>query len=368
MTGALAGLRVIELAGIGPAPFAAMMLADHGAEVLRVHPPARRAGVASMNGPADVLARGRASVALDLKSGAGREMLLDLVAEADGLIEGFRPGVTERLGLGPEPCLARNPRLVYGRMTGWGQDGPLAARAGHDINYVSITGLLGAIGPAERPVVPLNMIGDFGGGGMVLAFGMLAGLLSAARTGQGQVVDAAMTDGAALLSAMIHGFRAVGAWTGRRESNMIDGGAFYYGIYPCADGEFVAVGAIEPQFLAALLSGLGLDPARFQPQDDRARWPDWRAEIEAAFRARPRVHWLSVFEGTDACVTPVLDWEAALTHPHNRARDTFIEVGGIPQPAPAPRFSATPAPRPAPPEQVESDPAQILARWRGRPA
>ena len=364
MSGALDGLRVVELVGLGPAPFAAMMLADHGAEILRVHPPARRAGVASMNSTADVLARGRASVALDLKSEDGRATLLDLLAEADGLIEGFRPGVMERLGLGPGPCLARNPRLVYGRMTGWGQEGPLAARAGHDLNYISITGVLDAIGPAERPVVPLNLIGDFGGGGMLLAFGMLAGLISAARTGRGQVVDAAMSDGVALLSAMIHGFRAAGAWAGGRETNMLDGGAFYYGIYPCADGAFVAVGAIEPQFLAALLAGLGLEPTDFQPQDDRARWPEWRARIAARFRAHPREHWLRIFDGTDACVTPVLDWDAALAHPHNAARGTFIEIDGVAQPAPAPRFSETPAGRPTAPDLGNQNPQAILARWR----
>ncbi|TCO72824.1 CaiB/BaiF CoA transferase family protein [Rhodovulum euryhalinum] len=366
MTGALDGLRIVEFVGLGPAPFAAMMLADHGAEVLRIHPPARRSDIATMDSPADVLARSRACVSLDLKSGAGRAMALDLIAEADGLIEGFRPGVMERLGLGPAEGLSRNPRLVYGRMTGWGQDGPLAARAGHDINYIALTGVLDAIGPADRPAVPLNLVGDFGGGGMLMAFGMLAGLISAARTGQGQVVDAAMTDGAALLSAMIHGFRAGGAWGPGRAANMLDGGAFYYGVYACADGRFVAVGAIEPQFLVALLTGLGLDPAAFQPQDDRTRWPAWRACLAAAFQTRTRAEWLARFEGVDACLGPVLDWDEAQAHPHNAARATFVEAGGVPQPAPAPRFSATPAPRPSPPETDRRDPAVILARWRGR--
>ncbi|TCP43253.1 CaiB/BaiF CoA transferase family protein [Rhodovulum marinum] len=364
MTGALAGLRVVEFVGLGPAPFAAMMLADHGAEVLRIHPPVRRSDIATMDSPADVLARGREGVALDLKSEAGRAMALDLVAEADGLIEGFRPGVMERLGLGPEICLSRNPRLVYGRMTGWGQDGPLAQRAGHDINYIGLTGVLSAIGPADRPAVPLNLVGDFGGGGMLLAFGMLAGLIAAGRTGAGQVVDAAMTDGAALLSAMIHGFRAGGAWKGGRAANLLDGGAFHYGVYACADGAFVAVGALEPQFLRALLTGLDLDPADFHPVDDRARWPEWRDRLAAAFRSRTRAEWLARFEGVDACLSPVLDWDAALADPHNAARATFVEVAGVTQPAPAPRFSATPAPPPTPPRDARGDAGAVLARWR----
>lgn len=366
--GALAGLRIVEFVGIGPAPFAAMMLADHGAEVLRLHPLRPRSGVATIDTPADVLARGRASVALDLKAAEGRALALDLVAGAEGLIEGFRPGVMERLGLGPEPCLGRNPQLAYGRMTGWGQDGPLAARAGHDINYVALTGVLGAIGPAERPVPPLNLVGDFGGGGMLLAFGMLAAVLSARATGRGQVVDAAMTDGAALLSAMVHGFRAGGAWDGARGSNMLDGGAFYYGTYACADGGFVAVGAIEPQFLGRMLALLGLDPGAFAPQEDRARWPLFRARLAAAFARQPRDHWAALFAGEDACVTPVLDWDEAVAHPHNRARGTFAEAGGIVQPAPAPRFSATPAPAPLPPSPPGPDAAAVLVRWGIAPA
>jgi alpha-methylacyl-CoA racemase len=362
LSGALAGLRVVELVGLGPAPFAAMMLADHGADVLRIHPPNARAAVATLNTPADVLARGRPSVAVDLKAPAGRALVLDLVAGADALIEGFRPGVAERLGLGPETCLARNPRLAYGRMTGWGQDGPLARRAGHDINYLALTGVLGAIGPAERPVPPLNLVADFGGGGLMLAFGMLVAVLSARATGRGQVVDAAMVDGASLLSAMIHGFRAGGAWGGARAANLLDGGAPFYGTYACADGRFVAVGAIEPAFHALLIQGLGLDPAEF-PQDDPALWPGQRARLAAVFATRPRDAWAALFEGTDACLTPVLDWDEAAAHPHNRARGTMAAPGGVPQPVPAPRFSATPAPPPRPPSPPSAGATATLRAW-----
>jgi alpha-methylacyl-CoA racemase len=318
--------------------------------------------VATLNTPADVLARGRPSVAVDLKAPAGRALVLDLVAGADALIEGFRPGVAERLGLGPGPCLARNPRLAYGRMTGWGQDGPLAPRAGHDINYLALTGVLGAIGPAARPVPPLNLVADFGGGGLVLAFGLLAAVLSARTTGRGQVVDAAMVDGAALLAAMIHGFRAGGAWPGGREANLLDGGAPFYGTYACADGRFVAVGAIEPAFHAVLMRGLGLDPAEF-PQDEPALWPGQRARLAAVFATRPRDAWAALFEGTDACLTPVLDWDEAADHPHNRARGTMAAPGGVPQPMPAPRFSATPAPQPRPPSPPGPAAAATLGAW-----
>ena len=362
MGGALCGVKIVELVGLGPAPFAAMMLADHGADVIRVHPLKPRADIPSINTPADILARGRPSIALDLKSDAGRALLLDLVAGADGLVEGFRPGVVERLGVGPAPCLARNPALVYGRMTGWGQDGPLADTAGHDINYIALSGVLAATGPAERPVLPLNLVGDFGGGGMVLAFGMLAGILSARGGGKGQVVDAAMTDGAALLSAMIHGFRAADAWQTAREANLLDGGAYFYGTYRCADDRFMAVGAVEPQFHALLLQGLGLDPADFD-QRDQARWPEYRDRIAAAFASAPRAHWIAVFDGSDACVTPVLDWDEAIQAPHNQARGTFDTIGGVTQPAPAPRFSATPAPRPTPPRLPGADAGAALADW-----
>ena len=350
MTGTLHGLRVVELAGLGPAPFAAMMLADHGAQVIRLHALAPRQGIPSVDTAGDVLARGRGSVALDLKSPEGRALALDLIAGADALIEGFRPGVAERLGLGPAPCLARNPRLAYGRMTGWGQTGPLAPRAGHDINYIALTGALAAIGPTERPVLPLNLLGEFAGGGMMLAFGLLAAVIHARTTGQGQVIDAAMTDGASLLTAMIHGFRGAGAWSNAREANLLDGGAWFYSLYPCADGKHLAVGCIEPQFRAAFLHTLGLTDLG----------PDPRATLTALFATEPRDHWAALFDGTDACVTPVLDWDEAQAHPHNLARAGFATVAGVPQPNPAPRFSASPAPPLSPPGLP--DPA-TLSLW-----
>lgn len=367
MPGALEGLRIVELAGLGPAPFAAMMLADHGAEVIRIHALRPRRGIPSVDTAGDVLARGRGSVAVDLKSPEGRALVLDLVAQADGLIEGYRPGVTERLGLGPAECLARNPQLAYGRMTGWGQSGPLADRAGHDINYIALSGALHATGPAERPLAPLNLVGDFGGGGMVLAFGMLAAILRARSGGTGQVIDAAMTDGAALLTAMIHGFRAAGAWSGGREANLLDGGAYFYATYPCADGRFLAVGAIEPQFHAAFLAGLGLDPASFD-QADEAGWPDAKARIGAVLAHHPRDHWAAVFEGTDACVSPVLDWDEAARHPHNAARGTFARIAEVTQPAPAPRFSRSPAPPPAPAGLPDGRAPDLLEGWGIAPA
>lgn len=362
MPGALEGLRVVELVGLGPAPFAAMMLADHGAEVLRIHPLKPRPGIPSIDTPADILSRGRASIAVDLKRPEGRELVLELTDGADALLEGFRPGVTERLGLGPEDCLARNPRLVYGRMTGWGQTGPLAALAGHDLNYISLSGVLEAIGPAERPVVPLNLIGDFGAGGMLMAFGLLAAVLHARSIGRGQIVDASMSDGTALLSAMMHGFRAAGAWHTAREANLLDGGAYFYSTYRCSDGRFVAVGSIEPQFHALLLEGLGLDPADFN-QVDRARWPEFRNRLASIFAEKPRDHWAAVFANSDACVTPVLDWEEAPRHPHNVARETFTDIAGILQPSPAPRFSSTPAPQPRPPALPDDLATDTLGKW-----
>lgn len=362
MAGVLEGLRFVELAGLGPAPFAAMMLADHGAEVLRIHALRPRRGIPTVDTTADLLARNRSSVAVDLKSDEGRELLLDLVAGADGLIEGFRPGVAERLGIGPDVCLARNPRLAYGRMTGWGQDGPLAPRAGHDINYIALSGVLGSIGAADAPVPPLNLVGDFGGGGMLLAFGLLAAVLSARSTGRGQVVDTAMTEGASLLATMIHGFRAENAWGNGRASNLLDGGAYFYGTYRCADGGFVAVGAIEPQFHALLLEGLGFDPQDFN-QADEEDWPKARARLAEVFATHPRDHWAELFAGTDACVTPVLDWDEAKAHPHNRARAAFSQVDGVDQPSPAPRFSATPAPAPRQPGLPDAGAVDLLSRW-----
>lgn len=362
MAGVLDGVKVVELAGLGPAPFAAMMLADHGAQVIRLQARQPRRAVPSVDSDHDILARGRGGIAVDLKHPEGRALALDLISQADALIEGFRPGVAERLGLGPAECLARNPRLAYGRMTGWGQSGPLAQSAGHDINYIALSGVLGAIGPAERPVVPLNLVGDFAGGGMMLAFGLLAAILNARTTGRGQVVDAAMTDGAALISAMIHGFRAAGAWQDRREANLLDGGAYFYGLYECSDGGFVAVGAIEPQFHAALLAGLGLDPAGFD-QADQASWPAARARLAAVFASRPRAHWEAVFAGTDACVSPVLDWAEAPAHPQNAERHAFTTIRGMTHPAPAPRFDRTPAPPPTPPRLPVLSPGDELGAW-----
>lgn len=359
MPGPLEGLRVIEMAGIGPGPFCCTMLADLGADVLRIDrpdgPPCH---------PGDVLARGRRSLALDLKSPAALETVLRLVEAADALVEGFRPGVMERLGLSPEACHARNPRLVYGRMTGWGQDGPLAQSAGHDINYIALSGALWPIGRAgERPVPPLNLIGDFGGGGMLLAFGIMAALFEARRSGRGQVVDAAMTDGSATLIGFIYGLMAQGRWSGARASNFLDGACPYYDTYVCADGKFVAVGALEPQFFALLVKGLGLDPARYADRTDPARWPAIRADFAEVFARHPRDHWARVFEGTDACVAPVLDLAEAPRHPHNAARGTYVEHDGRVQPAPSPRFSRTPpaAPGPAPARGEHS--ASALAAW-----
>ncbi len=362
MAGVLEGVKVVELAGLGPAPFAAMMLADHGAQVIRIHAPRPRRAIPSIDTEADVLARGRGSIAVDLKHPEGKALVLDLIAGADALIEGFRPGVTERLGLGPAECLARNPRLAYGRMTGWGQAGPLAQAAGHDINYIALSGVLGAIGPAERPVVPLNLVGDFAGGGMMLSFGLLAAILNARATGRGQVVDAAMTDGTALISAMIHGFRGAGAWEDRREANLLDGGAYFYGLYECADGGFVAVGAIEPQFHAVLLAGLGLDPAEFD-QADQASWPAARARLAAVFARAPRAHWERLFAGSDACVSPVLDWAEAPGHPQNATRGAFTTLGAVTHPAPAPRFERTPAPPVSAPRLPVGGAAETLTAW-----
>ena len=345
MAGALHGLTIIEMAGLGPGPFAGMMLADHGARVIRVERPGNLAV------PNDPLTRSRESIALDLRQEEGRDVLRRLAATADGLIEGYRPGVMERLGLGPDKLLADNPRLVFGRVTGWGQTGPLAQDAGHDINYLALTGLLSCIGEKDRPAsVPLNLVADYGGGGLMLAFGMVAGLLAAQRSGKGQVIDAAMTDGAALTGALIYGLRAAGLWRDERQSNLLDGGDPIYGCYACADGKEVAVGALEPQFRAALYGGLGVEPGASHEQ------------LAAAFATRPRDEWVDFFSGKDACVAPVLGLGEAPSHPHNVARDTFIAVGGVIQPHPAPRLAGTPAPRPRPPRAEGADGAAILAK------
>ncbi|MFM1987145.1 MAG: hypothetical protein RJA99_102 [Pseudomonadota bacterium] len=363
--GPLHGVRVLEFEAIGPGPFCGMMLADLGADVLRVDRPAdARAGL-GRDRWYDLMHRGRRSVTLDLKSPEGVEAACRLADRADALVEGFRPGVMERLGLGPDVLLARNPRLVYGRMTGWGQDGPLAPRAGHDIDYIALTGALHAIGRAgEAPVPPLNLVGDFGGGGMLLAFGIACGLVEAQRSGRGQVVDAAMVDGASSLATMFHGMMAAGRWDGTaRGVNALDGGAPWYDTYETRDGRHVAVGAIEPQFYALLLKGLGLEGGSLPAQHDRSGWPVLRARFAEVFRTRTRDEWAAVFEGVDACVAPVLDFTEARAHPHNVARGTFVEVAGLAQPAPAPRFSRTPgAIRGAPPERGQGGRA-ALADW-----
>jgi alpha-methylacyl-CoA racemase len=359
--GPLDGVRVLELAGIGPGPFAAMLLGDLGADVVRVDRPG---GIAVAPDPRyDVTNRNKRSVVLDLKTPDGVARVLDLVERADILIEGYRPGVTERLGVGPAECHARNPRLVYGRMTGWGQDGPLAARAGHDIAYLAPTGVLGMTGEAGRPpVAPANLLGDFAGGSLYLVTGVLAALHHARATGTGQVVDAAIVDGAAHLSALIHGMLAGGQWQDRRGHNLLDGGCPYYGVYTCADGGHIAVGALEPQFYAQFLDRLdlpGFMDAHFAPD----RWPDLREAVAARFLTRTRDEWAAVFEGSDACVAPVLSLREAPDHPHLAARSTFVEHDGIVQPAPAPRFSATPTTVRTGPARAGSGAEEVARDW-----
>ena len=338
MGGPLRGFRVIELAGIGPGPFCGMMLSDMGAEVIRVE--RLRAGAGDGKRPRDVMARNRRSISVDLKTPEGVEVVLRLCKTADALFEGFRPGVTERLGVGPEPCMARNPQLVYGRMTGWGQTGPLARAAGHDINYIGLAGALHAIGEqGGKPVPPLNLVGDFGGGGMLLAFGLVCGLLEASRSGKGQVVDAAMVDGAAALMA---GFFSMGNFfSDKRGTNLLDGGAHFYNTYETKDGEHICVGAIEPQFYKLLVEHSGVDAERFGQQMDATTWEDRKAELAEVFKTRTRDEWCEIMEGTDICFAPVLSIREAPEHPHNKERQTFVEVDGLMQPAPAPRFSRT---------------------------
>ena len=359
--GPLAGLKVIEIAGIGPGPFCGMMLADLGADVVRVDRAQNVQGGDPAVPPLDLLARGRRSIGVDLKSPDGVGVVLDLVATADVLIEGFRPGVAERLGIGPEECLARNPRLVYGRMTGWGQAGPWAPMAGHDIDYIALAGALDPIGRAgEAPLPPINLVGDFGGGGMYLAFGVLAGVYEAQRSGKGQVIDAAMVDGAASLMTMTHSFRAMGMWKDERGTNMLDTGAHFYEVYETADAQFLAVGAIEPQFYDALLDGLGLDKADLPWQHDREQWPALKEQFAGIIKTKTRDEWMAIFDGTDACVAPVLSIPEALEHPHNVERGTFVEVAGIPQPGPAPRFDRTPAAIKGPPAHAGQHTDEIL--------
>ena len=347
MTGPLQGLRVVEIAAIGPAPFGGMVLADLGADVVRVDRAGAVTGGHTSSTRNDLMGRGKRSIGVDLKHEEGVSVVLRLVAEADALIEGFRPGVTERLGIGPAQCLARNASLVYGRMTGWGQDGPLSGRAGHDIDYIALSGALAAIGPDETPLPPLNLVGDFGGGGMLLAVGILAAVIHARETGVGQVVDAAMVEGSALLTTAMHGHIAEGWWEpGRREANLLDGGAPFYAVYETADGGHIAVGALEPQFFSALLEGLGIDQESLPSQGDREGWPKIKTVMAAKFGSRSRDEWAEHFAQIDACVAPVLTATEAPSHPHNMAREVFIEVDGVTQPAPGPRFSVTPVPAP----------------------
>lgn len=361
MAGPLSGLRVLEFAGIGPGPFACMMLADHGAEVIRIERPA--SGAPQISPPeTDILLRSRRRMFMDLKSEAARAVILDLVESADAVVEGFRPGVMERLGLGPEVLMARNPGLVYGRMTGWGQTGPWAQMAGHDINYIALSGALHAFGRAgAAPVPPVNMVGDFGGGAMMLAFGMVSALLAAQHSAQGTVVDAAMTDGSALLMSMVHTFLAQGSWRDARGVNLLDTGAHFYDVFETSDGKFIALGAIEPQFYARMLRGLGLDgDADFAAQHDPEAWPALKTRIAAVVRTRSRDAWDTEFAGSDACYAPVLSLTEAPEHPHNAARASFVSAGGVRQPAPAPRYSNHEITAPVMSDQ-SSDSAAILA-------
>ncbi len=359
--GPLQGTRIIELAGIGPGPFCGMLLADLGAEVVLVD---RKGGALPFNAQPklDITRRGKRSIAVDLKQPDAAEIVLRLLEKADGLIEGFRPGVMERLGIGPDACLKRNPRLAYGRLTGWGQHGPLANAAGHDINYVALSGILYHGGHRDSaPAVPPTVVGDVGGGAMFMAVGLLAAILNARATGRGQVVDAAITDGCAVMSTLVQGLRAQHLWADKRQSNALDGGAHWYDCYRCADGEWISVGALEPQFYRLLLekcglAGDGLEQAQF----DVTRWPETKKRFEDLFARRTRAEWCDLLEGTDACFAPVLNFAEAAVHPHNRAREAYLEIDGITQPAPAPRFSCTPAEVRSPPPAIGADAGQLL--------
>lgn len=367
--GPLQGIKIIEIAGIGPGPFTAMMLADMGADVIRVDR-ADRVGGDPSSPPVDVLYRGRRSIGVNLKSPDGVGVVLDLVEEADALIEGFRPGVTERLGIGPDDCLARNPKLVYSRMTGWGQDGPYAHTAGHDINYIALAGALAHLGRAgEPPTPPINLVGDFGGGGMLQAFGVVCALLETQRSGEGQVVDAAMVDGTATLMTMMWAFTAMGIWTEERGTNMLDTGSHFYDTYETSDGLYVSIGSIEPQFYAELLRLTGLEEhLRAKGKDlpfqfDASQWPGLKAELAEVFATRTRDEWCEIMEGTDVCFAPVLTMSEAADHPHNIERQTFVEYGGVTQPAPSPRFSRTPGAIQSVPSHPGQDTDNVLGDW-----
>ncbi len=357
--GPLTGLKIVEFAGIGPGPFCGMLLSDLGADVVRID----RKGGGRGGSPTDVTSRGRRSVALDLKTPQAVEACLKLFESADVVFEGFRPGVMERLGLGPDVALKRNPKLVYGRMTGWGQTGPYAQAAGHDMNYIAITGALHAIGTDDKPVPPLNLVGDFGGGALYLAFGILAGVIQARETGKGQVIDCAMSDGAASLMAMFYGMKATGMWKDERRSNLLDGGAHFYDTYQCSDGKWVSVGSIEPQFYALLLEKAGVNDPDFQRQMDRGIWPQLREKLAHIFAQKTQAEWTELMAATDVCFAPVLTLDEAPKHPHNAARQTFVEVAGVTQPAPAPRFSATPGAIQGPPAAIGAHDREALSDW-----
>src|SRR5436305_9312587 len=365
--GPLEGVRIVELAGIGPGPFCAMLLSDMGAEVIRVDRAAnvgRDIGREGEDPRFALLQRGRRNLAVDLKNPAGVDAILRLIDRADALIEGFRPGVMERLGLGPDICLKRNPKLIYGRMTGWGQDGPIAHTAGHDINYIALSGALHSIGEAGGPPVPpLNLVGDFGGGALYLAMGVLAGIISARTTGRGQVIDCSMVEGSASLMMMMYGALAAGAWSEERGKNRTDGGAHYYHVYETRDGEHVAIGAIEPQFYALLLKHTGLEEEELPPQTDRAQWPGMQERLTRIFKTKTRAEWVEIMQATDICFAPVLRMSEALKHPHNVHRESFVEIEGIPQPAPAPRFLGTPTRVQRPPARVGEHTDHILKDW-----
>jgi alpha-methylacyl-CoA racemase len=362
--GPLKGHKIVEIAGIGPCPFAAMMLADMGAEVLRIDRPSHIEVARRIPPAKDALRRGRRSVIVDLKNPEGVLLVLRLISHADALIEGFRPGVMERLGLGPDVCLEHNPRLVYGRATGWGQDGPLAAAAGHDINFIALAGALHSIGRAgQAPTPPINLLGDFGGGGMLLAFGVVCALLERGSSGKGQVIDAAMVDGAALLMTAIYSYDTIGFWNTERGTNLLDSGAHFYDAYECADGEYVAIGAIEPQFYAQLLDFVGLDPEELPAQLDRDHWPAMKKRVAEIIKTKTRAEWCHIMEGSNACFAPVLSLADAPKHAHNEHRRTFVEIDGDIQPAPAPRFSRTPGSIPCSPPLPGQHTDEVLAAW-----
>jgi alpha-methylacyl-CoA racemase len=364
VAGPLEGIKVVEIAGIGPGPFCAMLLADMGADVLRIDRSQNVADPVPDRPHGDLMNRGRRSIGIDLKNPDGVETVLRLVEGADAFIEGFRPGVAERLGIGPEDCRARNPRLVYGRMTGWGQEGPYASTAGHDINYIALAGVLESFGRAgEAPVPPLNLVGDFGGGGLFLAFGIVCALLEAKSSGEGQVIDAAMVDGAAVLSTFIYGLRHLGVWKDERGTNLLDTGAPFYDVYETADGKYVSIGSIEPQFYAELLKHTGLDGEELPHQMDQSQWPTMKERLSGLFKTKTRDEWAAIMEGTDICFAPVLAMTEAYQHPHNQARETFIEVEGVVQPAPGPRLSRTPGSIQRPPPQPGQHTQEALTAW-----